>query len=467
MNELYLYGEIGYTPGCTAEDVVQYLNRATGDVVVHIASGGGDVYEGIGIMNALRAHDGEVTAVVESIAASAASFIAVGGADRVVMRPNAEMMIHRAWTMFTGNADDVEKHLANLQRQDEKLARIYQEKAGGELEAWLDAMAAETWFTAEEAVAAGLADAVEDTKQLAKAPAASLYAASMRRFKYAGRGEAPPPRLSAAVDTDKKGDTMNVLETLANELGKTTAEVRNALSGFFNETVETRSEIEVTYPDATIAPTERIVVEPVVAGADTPVESLGLSFVIGAVADGFTAEVDAAGVVTITAPAGVEVGQTAAFTVLVNDVEVPLQVVVKSLADDDDEADAAEETQELEHTTGESVTLDAETYAELRAAAQFGWKAMEADKRAQLVAEVDTWIAEGRISAGLRTKAIDAIQRDAAAARDIYGSNPKNTIPRTAVGSAKAPALEETAPDGGFPAKADLLKLAAQRRAGN
>ena len=78
--------------------------------------------------------------------------------------------------------------------------------------------------------------------------------------------------------------------------------------------------------------------------------------------------------------------------------------------------------------------LDIDTYNELKAAAQFGWAAMEAKKESDLVDEVDRWIREGRISAGLRAKAVAAMKRDPATARDLYGANPVNTIPRGEVG---------------------------------
>ena len=145
MNDLLIYGDIGWEN--TAKQVQEKLNEFDGGPVrVRINSGGGDVYEGIAILNTLRSYDGDVTVVVESLAASAASFIAVGVGGRVVIRPNAELMIHKAWTLLSGNADDIDKTRADLARQDMKLASIYVEKAGGELDDWLQAMSAETWY---------------------------------------------------------------------------------------------------------------------------------------------------------------------------------------------------------------------------------------------------------------------------------------------------------------------------------
>ena len=160
---------------------------------------------------------------------------------------------------------------------------------------------------------------------------------------------------------------------------------------------------------------------------------------MGDIAEGFTAEVDEGGVVTITAPSGAEVGSTAAFTVLVNDTPVALSVTVRSLSEEpeDEPTEAAPEAPAepaAEAAPVNKIMLDVDSYNELKAAAQFGWSAMESQKEKDLEAEVDQWIAEGRISSALRSKAVAAIKRDATTARDLYGTNPKNTIPRAEVG---------------------------------
>ncbi|HGL9148922.1 TPA: head maturation protease, ClpP-related [Neisseria gonorrhoeae] len=447
MNEILMYGPIGpdfWEPenAITAKSVMAQLSEISGDVTVRISSGGGDVYEGVDIMTALKNHDGEVTVIVESLAASAASFIAVGGADRVLMRKSSEMMLHRAWTLAEGNADDVRKTLGDLERQDNKLAAIYAGKAGGEVQDWLDAMSAETWYTAEEAVAAGLADGIVAEKSSAPEPSASL---AKRRFKFANRAAAPPPPVSRSVSGDisttpsdgQIGDKMNILNQLAKELGKTPEDVQNALSGFFNEEVTVTATIDLTYPeDTTVVPTGEAQAAP---NEDVPA---GVTFSLTATPDGWTGEVtEDTGILTVTAPAGVDPDTTVEFTVAVNGgegdpVELTVPVTVKSAANTEEET-TQETAPEPAAPAEDTITLDSETYAELKAAAQHGWKAMEQQKEASLVAEVDGWIKEGRISAARRTKAIAAMKRDPEAARDIYGSNPAGTIPRAEIGYGK------------------------------
>lgn len=189
MNEILMYGTVGWE--ITAAETIAKLADMTDDVTVRINSYGGDSFEGVAVKNALRAHAGHVTAVVDGVAASAASVIAVCGADRVVMRPGAELMIHDAWTFTDGNAADLTKVAADLERTSQAMAEMYAEKAGGDAERWRDMMRAETWFSAQEAVDAGLADAVEDGRT-AERP---VLAKTGPRFAYAGRDGAPKPKI--------------------------------------------------------------------------------------------------------------------------------------------------------------------------------------------------------------------------------------------------------------------------------
>lgn len=476
MNEILMYGPIGedfWEPenSITAKSIMSQLADMTGDVTVRISSGGGDVYAGIDIMNALKNYDGgEVTVIVESLAASAASFIAVGGADRVLMRASSELMIHRAWTWAEGNADEVAKTLKDLERQDTKLANIYAAKAGGTVEDWLAAMSDETWYTADEAVAAGLADGVIAEKSMAPEPSAKL---ARRRFKFANRAAAPPPRPvhrsgigdeeTTTPSNGRKGDAMSI-QNLAQELGVEPDVLREKLSGFFNETVQVNTEVEISYPEDTqVVPTGKATITPV---GDVPT---GLTFALGEVAEGWSAEVaEDTGVITVTAPNS-EPGEQVSLTVTVQSgegepTELATGVTIKAAADDEPESTSAEPA--APGTPGElggdTVSLDSETYAELKAAAQFGWKAMEKDKESKLVAEVDGWVKDGRISASRRAKAVAAMKRDPQMARDLYGSNPKGTIPRVELGYG----VDDTA-DGepGMPTREDLFKRAEQRRA--
>ena len=464
MNDLLIYGDIGWEN--TAKQVQEKLNEFDGGPVrVRINSGGGDVYEGIAILNTLRAYSGDITVVIESLAASAASFIAVGTGERVVIRPNAEVMIHKAWAMLSGNADDIDKMRADLARQDVKLAKIYADRAGGSPDDWLSVMAAETWYTADEALAAGLVDEIEDAKQPAMASLGAMHA----QFKFANRAAAPPPPVTRSESGDatttpsdgQKGDTVSILNQLAQELGKKPEDVKNALSGFFNETVEVSGQVDVTYPEETaVAPTERVTVEPTVANTDGEAGgSLGLAFAVSNTPDGWDITVDeSAGTVTAKAPAGVEPGDTATATVVVNEsTEVPVAFKVRALADDDEQPTSTEDVDTP--ASGESantVTLDRDTYNLLVTQAKQGAQAASDKAREARIAEVDNWISEGRVAAAQRDKVLSVMHENEALAREVYGSNPKNTVPMAEVGHVGAGMPKSKAEE--LLAKADSIR---------
>jgi len=146
------------------------------EIQLHVNSPGGEIYEAIAILNALRAHPARVVAVVEGIAASAASFIA-SGADELQMARNTELMIHDAWGIGYGPAATMRDLADNLDRISNNIASIYAAKAGGTVESWRDAMLAETWYSAEDAVAAGLADSVASPQAPQDAPASDQWRA--------------------------------------------------------------------------------------------------------------------------------------------------------------------------------------------------------------------------------------------------------------------------------------------------
>jgi ATP-dependent protease ClpP protease subunit len=155
-------GEGWFDEGLTAKSFAAQLSGVKGALEVHINSGGGDVFDGIAIGNAIRAHRGPVVTVVDGIAASIASVIAQAGKDRVV-QPGGMLMCHDAFGMAIGNAAEMAKMAQTLDQVSDNIASIYASRSGrGTQQQWRDAMREETWYTAEEAVAAGLADRVGD-----------------------------------------------------------------------------------------------------------------------------------------------------------------------------------------------------------------------------------------------------------------------------------------------------------------
>lgn len=194
--DVYIYDAIDSWFGVNAAQFVHDLAALDVETInLYVNSPGGSVFDGVSIMNALRRHKATVIATVDGLAASAASFI-IQAADEVIMGFGSEMMIHDASTICWGNASDMEDEARLLNQISGTIAEIYAERAGGTAEEWREAMLAETWYTAEEAVTAGLADRVE--KRAGKDPgkdATNRFDLSI--FAHAGRRNAPAPDVAA------------------------------------------------------------------------------------------------------------------------------------------------------------------------------------------------------------------------------------------------------------------------------
>lgn len=158
MNELLIYDTIGadwFGGGITAQSVIGQLERFKGKrVTVRINSPGGVADEGIAIYNALKRHDGGVDTVVDSIAASAASIIALAGESRTTSS-GGRWMIHRAMGLSIGNAVDMAKMSETLTKYDQSLVEIYSEYMADDVDI-MQLLTDETWYTADEAISAGL-----------------------------------------------------------------------------------------------------------------------------------------------------------------------------------------------------------------------------------------------------------------------------------------------------------------------
>lgn len=136
------------------------------ELVLEINSGGGSVYAGFEIYNILRSCSRKTKAEVFSIAASAASVIAVA-CDTVLMSPVSNMMIHRsALRRASGNAETMEQAAQMLNTIDETMLNAYEEKAGDKSSRTKlrHMIENETFLTAEQAVNCGLADGILERK---------------------------------------------------------------------------------------------------------------------------------------------------------------------------------------------------------------------------------------------------------------------------------------------------------------
>ena len=186
--ELYLYGSVGFDPldfsdeYFTPQQVREALaSHGSGALTVLLNSGGGYLSDGLAIYNALKAHPAAVTLVVDGIAASAGSLVAMAG-DRIVMRLGSTMMIHDPASHSSGTAADHERSHRALEAQAQEMAEVYAARSGKTVEEVRKLMIAETWFTSDEAVAEGFADQVDD-----------MASRAVARFDYGKAYRHPPP----------------------------------------------------------------------------------------------------------------------------------------------------------------------------------------------------------------------------------------------------------------------------------
>jgi len=172
--EIYLYSEIGYW-GITAGQFADALNAQRGkSITLRINSPGGDVFDGLAMYSLLSTWPAPVTAQIDGLAASAASVVMLG-ASSVSMTKGAFVMVHNAWGVSLGNANDMRDFASVLDQIDANLADLYAAKSGASAKDWRDIMSAETWFNADQAIAAKLVDNVIDAPAAKAALGPALY----------------------------------------------------------------------------------------------------------------------------------------------------------------------------------------------------------------------------------------------------------------------------------------------------
>lgn len=200
---LRIFGDIGESWWGDSVSAAQFARDldalgSVGTLEVRLNSPGGDMFDGVAIYNTLRTHKARKVMYVDGLAASAASVIAMA-ADELIMGTGTQLMIHNAWAFVIGDADDMRKQASVMDGLNESMASIYADRAGGDSAFWRDAMTEETWYGAQEAVDAGLADRVT-TRAGEDGPDDSEVAATLRRsavaarFRFQGRAHAPAPK---------------------------------------------------------------------------------------------------------------------------------------------------------------------------------------------------------------------------------------------------------------------------------
>lgn len=200
-----IYGDIG-SWGISAASLVDELKAIDApEIWLSINSPGGEVFDGLAIHSALRSHRAKVTVQVDSLAASIASVIAMAG-DRIIATPHSQFMVHDAQGVACGDPEEMREYADFLDRQSDNIASVYAERAGGTVKQWRARMKATTWYFADEAVDAGLADEVAQPQRMdpheeeqARATAAA-WDLSVYNYAHTSREQAPAP--TQAVETE-------------------------------------------------------------------------------------------------------------------------------------------------------------------------------------------------------------------------------------------------------------------------
>lgn len=166
-NDKWVYDWLEYDGTCP-NDVHSAVEKANGEPLdVYINSGGGDVFAGSEIYEALRDYSGEVTIHV-IYAASAASVIMC--ARRSVITRTGMVMVHNVSSLSRGDYHDMDKSSEILQKANRAIAAAYTAKSGKTEAEILEMMDQETWLTGQEAVDVGLVDAISEGRLIASGP---------------------------------------------------------------------------------------------------------------------------------------------------------------------------------------------------------------------------------------------------------------------------------------------------------
>ena len=205
--ELMIYGDIGdswWGESVSAQSVVQQLNELDNTVAtlnVRINSYGGSVADGLAIFNALKRHPATKAVTIDGVAMSSASLIAMAG-DSVHMPATSILMIHAPWGGIMGNAKELRQYADVLDTFSDAMADAYVAKSGKSRDDVLSLLkdGDDHYYTGDEAVAEGFADAVDADAARDDNPSENARAfASALTQRFLGRAPANYAQMAIAA----------------------------------------------------------------------------------------------------------------------------------------------------------------------------------------------------------------------------------------------------------------------------
>ena len=192
---VYVYDMIDSWWGVSATDFARTMAAIDApNIVLHVNSPGGDVFEARAMMAAIAGHPATVTARIDGLAASAATMLTLACANVEIVE-GGFYMIHKAWTFAMGNADDLRETSALLDKIDGVAIDAYAKRTGKSADDVVALLTAETWLTAEEAIEGKFADVLVPIGGKTAEANASARAFNLAVYERAPKAltEAPTP----------------------------------------------------------------------------------------------------------------------------------------------------------------------------------------------------------------------------------------------------------------------------------
>ena len=200
--EIWLYDEVGDAMfgGMSAKLFAEQLTALgqVDSINLRINSPGGSVFDGLAIYNALKRHPARIHVDIDGIAASIASVIAMVG-ETINIAANGMMMIHDPHGVVVGNSADMRQTADVLDQVKRSLVDTYAARTGKDVDDLGAMMTAETWLSADDAVAMRFADNITEMQRLAAHFDFSKFRNVPKRLTVRDNAPATPARDIAAV----------------------------------------------------------------------------------------------------------------------------------------------------------------------------------------------------------------------------------------------------------------------------
>lgn len=228
--------------GVNAKDFIEEVqSNGSKNIELTINSGGGSVFEAFAIYDYLKTSNLNVNVKIVGVAASAASVLALAGDTLPTMTENSVIMIHNAWmpviSMAGMNSDEIRDYQKELEKDAKlmdslnlKIAKIYSNATGLDLERVQQMMSDETWIFSEEALELGFVSEVKEGKKIA----AFASAKDLAKMGYKNTPSNYVNQLNNVNMSEKNESILDKLKALisnegAKEVSKEIAEPKDAL----------------------------------------------------------------------------------------------------------------------------------------------------------------------------------------------------------------------------------------------